>query len=102
MKKLIIDDNIIKTAHDLYILYNEYLQDIINDAECVGNVYNPNEEPAYTIEGIRDSYQEIFEKVPHRKYKTSECFEDKCMELDLVPGFVPLIPKMNTKKQEEM
>jgi len=88
MSKLIIEGNEIKTAYDLYELYNEWVQDIMDDAKQSGYDYDCNQEPNWTIEEVRDNYQEIFEKIPKRNYKTAESFEQKCMAMGLLKGLV--------------
>jgi len=100
MSKLVIENTEIKTAYDLYVLYNDFLVDLIDDAEAADKEYDPYREPAYTVERVRENYQEIFEKVPHKRYKRCEDFEAKCKTMDLLPQLTIVLPKK--KFQEEM
>jgi hypothetical protein len=81
MYKFTIEGCEIKTAYDLYTLYNEWLQDITDDAKECDYEYDPNEEPNYVIEAIRDNYKELFDKVEHNNYEHAEDFEAACRDL---------------------
>ena len=75
---LIIDGVLIKKPDDLYLLYNDYFGSLMDKATDAGEKYDANAKPARTVEIIRDFYQEFFNGIPHKTYKTAEAFEKVC------------------------
>lgn len=64
---------VIRTAHDLYIMYNDFVS--INDEHN-----NLSPKIKHQIEIIRDHYQEVYDKLPSDYYPVGR-FEKKAMAL---------------------